>query len=76
MELPYLGEILSALAPLAWAVAVILFRMAGRSVEPLALNLFKNTVGLLLLGITLLVVDALGRAHPPRGGISDLQSRC
>lgn len=64
MELPYLGEILSALAPLAWAVAVILFRMAGRTVEPLALNLFKNTVGLLLLGITLLIVEAVAPGPP------------
>ena len=48
-----LGEVLSALAPLAWAVAVILFRAGGERVGPVALNLFKNIVGLLLLGITL-----------------------
>lgn len=47
--LPWLGEILSSLAPLAWAVAVILFRVAGDRVGPLSLNLFKNTAGLVLM---------------------------
>lgn len=48
---PYLGEILSVGSALAWAVSVILFRVSGRTVPPLALNLFKNVLagGMLLL---------------------------
>lgn len=63
MDIPYQGELFSALAPLAWAVAVILFRMGGDSTPPLTLNLFKNTVGLLLLGITITAVGFEGVAE-------------
>jgi len=56
LNVPYLGEALSALAPLAWAIAVILFRRAGDDVAPLPLNLFKSVVGLLLLLLTMLVI--------------------
>lgn len=50
-----LGEICALLAPLTWSVAVILFK---RSDGPpaLSLNLFKNVVGVVLLGLTLLVM--------------------
>ncbi len=61
--MPYQGEIYSALAPLAWAVAVVLFRMGGDNTPPLTLNLFKNTVGLLLLGLTFWVIGFEGLAH-------------
>lgn len=50
-----LGEILSIASALVWAVAVILFRMAGASLGPFALNLFKNALALVLLSITLLL---------------------
>ena len=56
MDIPYLGEALSALAPLAWAIAVILFRRAGNDVAPVPLNLFKSAVGLALLLLTMLVI--------------------
>ena len=54
--MPYLGEILAAVAPMAWAVAVILFRKGGEDVAPLALNLFKSVLGLALIALTLLAV--------------------
>ena len=54
--MPYLGEILAATAPMAWAVAVILFRKGGEEVTPLALNLFKSVFGVVLLALTLLAV--------------------
>ncbi len=54
--MPYLGECLSAAAPLAWAVAVILFRKGGEQVGPIALNLYKSTIGLVLIGVTMLAV--------------------
>jgi len=42
--MPYRGELLALLAPLAWAVAVILYRRAGERVPPVAMNLFKNAL--------------------------------
>lgn len=47
------GEVYSLSCALLWATGVILFRISGQRVSPVALNLFKNSVGLLLLAITL-----------------------
>ena len=52
-QIPYIGELSSLAAPLCWSIAVILFRVTGQSVPPLALNLFKNLLALMLFGITL-----------------------
>ena len=54
-SIPYIGEILSLLTAIFWAVAVILFKKSGEKVHPLGLNLFKNAMGLLLLLVTLAV---------------------
>jgi len=45
-----LGEFLSILAALLWAVSIVLFRVVGEKVHALGMNLFKNVlaVGLLL----------------------------
>jgi drug/metabolite transporter (DMT)-like permease len=51
--LPHLGETLSAASALVWAVAVILFRICGRTVPALAMSLFKNILAGLLLLLTL-----------------------
>lgn len=51
-----LGEILSLASGLAWAVAVVLFRVSGRRVHPVGLNLGKNVLGLALLAPTLFVL--------------------
>lgn len=53
---PLLGEIFALLAPLCWSIAIILFRVSGRSVPPVALNLFKNSLALILFTLTLLVL--------------------
>lgn len=50
-----LGEFYSIACALAWAGAVILMRKAGESLTPTALNLFKNTLAAVLLGITVLL---------------------
>ncbi len=47
------GELYSIACAALWAVAVLLFRASGEQVPPLALNLFKNVVGLLLFFVTL-----------------------
>lgn len=56
MESPHLGEILSVLAAVVWAVSVVLFRLSGRSMSPLALNFFKNIVATALLLATFPIV--------------------
>lgn len=43
---PYLGEALSLLSAILWALAVIFFRKSGRRVHPLSLNMFKNLLAL------------------------------
>lgn len=53
-----LGKTLALLAPVAWSFAIILFRVTGLKIPPLALNLFKNVVALALFSLTIL---ALGR---------------
>lgn len=57
-----LGEILSLASGLAWAVAVVLFRVSGRRIHPIGLNLGKNVIGLALLAPTLLL---LGQSLTP-----------
>ena len=46
---------MSVVAALAWAMAVILFRISGRTVHPLALNLFKSLASSVFLLFTLAV---------------------
>lgn len=50
-----LGELCALLAPLTWSVAVILFKRSS-SAPAISLNLFKNTLGLVLLSLTMLVM--------------------
>ncbi|MBI5509898.1 MAG: DMT family transporter [Deltaproteobacteria bacterium] len=49
------GEGLSLLAAVTWAVAIVLFKKSGDALSPLALNLFKNLVGLLCFAVTVLI---------------------
>jgi drug/metabolite transporter (DMT)-like permease len=50
-----LGQASALLCAIAWAIAIILFKICGNTMHPIALNLFKNTVGLILLVLTLLI---------------------
>jgi drug/metabolite transporter (DMT)-like permease len=52
----HLGEILSLVAALIWAFSVVLFRVTGRAVRPLALNFFKNVVASALLLATFPII--------------------
>ena len=56
MERHLLGQTCALLTALTWAFALVLFKRSGERISPLALNLFKNTVGLILLGLTLLLM--------------------
>jgi len=53
--MPYLGEMLALASGLAWAGAAIFFRLSGRTVPPLGLNLFKNALGFILLTLTMVL---------------------
>jgi len=48
MSLPYAGEALSVIAAILWALALVMFRRSGERVHPIALNLFKDVLALLL----------------------------
>jgi len=52
-EFPYAGEVLSLGSAIVWAFAVILFRISGKKVHPLGLNLYKSILAVLLLLFTL-----------------------
>jgi len=62
---PFVGGLCALGAALCWALALVLFKRTGEHVSALSLNLFKNTVGLVLLGGTLLIApmdaEALSR---------------
>lgn len=60
--LPAAGEILSVGAAFFWAAALVIFRVVGRDVHPLPLNLFKNVLAVTLLAPTLAI---LGRPVLP-----------
>ncbi|MCB9855923.1 MAG: DMT family transporter [Phycisphaerales bacterium] len=49
-------------AAMTWALALIFFRKSGERIHPLALNLFKNVVGIVMILIALVILEALGAA--------------
>lgn len=55
MTSAHLGELMAVGSAVLWAAAVILFRVSGKKVAPLGLNLFKNCLGLLFFVLTMLL---------------------
>ncbi|MEJ2109328.1 MAG: DMT family transporter [Acidobacteriota bacterium] len=55
MEIPYLGETLALTTAVVWSFAIILFKKSGETVNPLGLNLFKNTLTMLMVPPTMLL---------------------
>lgn len=55
MDRHLLGQTCALLAAINWAFALVLFKRTGETIPPIALNLFKNTIGLILFTLTLLV---------------------
>jgi len=43
------GEVLALITAVVWAVAVILFKKSGEVVHPIGLNLFKNSMAVVLM---------------------------
>jgi len=60
-----LGQACALAAAITWAFALVLFKRSGEQIPPLALNLFKNAVGIVLLALTLL---AMGEGVSVLGG--------
>lgn len=55
MGIPYFGETLALTTAVIWSFSVILFKRSGETVHPLGLNLFKNTLTLLLIPPTMML---------------------
>ena len=60
MAIPLLGETCALLSAACWAFALVFFKLSGASVPPLSLSLFKNVVGIILLGATMAVQFRVG----------------
>ncbi|HVP91630.1 MAG TPA: DMT family transporter [Terriglobales bacterium] len=58
-----LGELMAIGSGLVWAAAVILYKVSGRTVHPLGLNLFKNVLALVFMAPTMLLLGE--RLLPP-----------
>ncbi len=56
MSNAHLGVLCALLAPLAWSVAIVLYRRTDAS--PLAMNLFKNVFAAVLLGATMVLIGS------------------
>ncbi|MHC4831335.1 MAG: DMT family transporter [Planctomycetota bacterium] len=69
-QIPYPGETAAVLCAFTWASAVILFRRAGESIQPIPLAIFKNTIAVFLLGVTAVVFD---RSPAPEGAVTSLE---
>lgn len=54
--IPRIGEILALGSAVVWAAAVILFRISGRSVPPLGLNLFKSIFATAALAVSMVIL--------------------
>lgn len=64
-----IGELFALLCALFWAVAVLLFRKGGEQVPPVALNVYKGAVAILLFALTL---PLFGQPFlPPRQAATD-----
>lgn len=65
MPFPFFGETLSFLVAIIWAFAVVLFKRSGETVHPIALNLFKNILAVVLFVPTIWIFgETLFRSVP------------
>lgn len=76
MSLDLMGKIMALLCAVVWAGAVILFKLAGDKVRPLALNLYKTvlTVAILLPLLLLAKIPLIPAAVPGRHWLAIMAS--
>ncbi len=76
MPLDLLGKIMALLCAVVWAGAVILFKLAGDKIRPLALNLYKTalTVAILLPLLLLARIPLIPAAVPGRHWLAIMAS--
>ncbi len=55
-----IGQFFALATAITWALALVLFKRSGERIPPLSLNLYKNTVGLVLMVATMAVAALLG----------------
>lgn len=55
MSADLVGQLYALGAALTWSISLVLFRLSGEHVPPLALNLYKNVVAMVLLALTLII---------------------
>jgi len=67
VNVPFAGEILSVIAAVLWAFALVLFRRSGERVHPIALNLFKDVLALILYVPTVYLAGETLFYHAPAG---------
>jgi len=56
LNFPLSGQTLSLATAFIWAIAVILFRISGKTVHPLGLNLYKSILATFLFIITIVIL--------------------
>lgn len=64
MDAELAGSFYSVATAATWAVAVILFKRSGESIDPVALNVLKGTVALGLMIVTFVAMDELPTRAP------------
>jgi drug/metabolite transporter (DMT)-like permease len=76
MPLDLLGKIMALLCALVWAGAVILFKLAGDKIRPLALNLYKTmlTVTILLPFLLVAKIPLIPAAFPGKHWLAIMAS--
>jgi len=76
MPLDLLGKIMALLCAMVWAGAVILFKLAGDKIRPLALNLYKTmlTVTILLPFLLVAKIPLVPAAAPGRHWLAIIAS--
>jgi drug/metabolite transporter (DMT)-like permease len=61
-----LGNVLAITCAMVWSLSIILMKKSGARIHPLALNLGKNVIGLILLLLTAWIVDGGVEVPPAR----------
>ena len=76
MPLDLLGKIMALLCAVVWAGAVILFKLAGDKIKPLALNLYKTalTVAMLMPLLLLARIPLVPASVPGRHWLAIMAS--